>query len=512
MMSRLPFWPIRRGAPAIAPMMVLIGSLVACPMATVSAQVMLSPSLQADTDAKADEPQEKAPQTIVLHPCQQPDPLLRYRLWPSPEDRQPRLATPIVSRAAILSVQVGENQKVEFSKDYGEWLDMPVDQLPVDAVRKVLIPYEKPLGELRRIENMMDVSYDLGMDRMTAGEIFQTWLPEFQEMRSLARALALRIRLATAEKRWDDAIDDLRLGFRLAEVGSRSTDLLIGRLVGIAITGVMINEIEQIQQQPDAPSLYWALSMIPVDRISNISQSLEFESGTIAHVGMLSELRRLPKDPIGEPAAIAWLQSIGEQFRLVSESDVPAESTALLSGLYAATMIEPARMALSNSSLWRDRMEGLSDAEIVLRAIDLEMRRVRDRWLVWSTLPDVDRQEYTAERNAAFELDEADLSVGQVLARLLLPAADAVFRARTRCKQDHSLAMTFAALRLHAGQTGQLPEKLSQLRPVPARRDDFTGEHFSYKRTSPNQATLTRAARSPNDPDTVLEIKLEASR
>ena len=103
-------------------------------------------------------------------------------------------------------------------------------------------------------------------------------------MRTLARVLSLRARLAIREQRWDDLVDDCRVGFRLAEVAGHSTDFLVGRLVGFAIANTMMEVIEQAIQQPGCPNLYWALASLPSARLFETRNSLEFESILISRV------------------------------------------------------------------------------------------------------------------------------------------------------------------------------------------------------------------------------------
>ena len=484
-----------------------------------SAQVLLSPALQTDDDKVTVEDDTEKGQRITLQATKQADPLLRHRLWPAPEDRKNRLAAPIVSRAVILIMQTDKDAQREMVEKYEEWREIPLSDIPLAEAHKLLAKFQTTTSEVRRIENMMGLNYDLGIEEMTTNQRIRTWLPEFQEMRQLARVLALKIRVAIAEKRFDDAIGDLRVGIRLGEVAGHSTDFLIGRLVGIAIHGVMMEEVMVMMQQPGAPSLYWALAAIPTDRIFDMNRSLEFESAIIAHIGMISDLNRLPDDPIGEVAAAARLQTIANQVQDIlqnggfePEDSNKATLKALMNGVYVASMIEPSRQVLSETEMWGDRMDELSDVEIVLRAADLNVRRSRDGWLMWSLIPQEDWKEYEGERRAALMQSSKGMDVGNVLARMLSPAVEAVNKAQRRALQTHHLVMTFEALRIHAAESGELPESLDALRPVPARRDSISGEHFKYIRTTARKAVLTRVARYPGDEESIFEIHLESNK
>lgn len=477
----------------------------------VVAQVEVSPSLQSDEPVKAKPPE---PQVIEISARSQPDPMLRYRFWPAPEKRRSENPSVLVNRAVLLVANRTEEAKQQFADKYEQWKDMPLDELPKEEMHSWLGNYASALGELSRAELLMTIDYDLQLDRLTANEMIQTLLPEFQEMRQLARLLQLRARLAVAEQRWDDAVQDLRVGFRLAEVAAHSTDFLIGRLVGFAIGGVMMEVIEEAIQQPDCPNLYWALSAMPTDRLFETKSSLEFESVLMARLFDAGE--PLPDEPIGATAAREKLKRMVKE---VNDTLVSAQVGAgngapgqLLAGAYVVAMTEPCRELLSETEQWSGRMDELSSAEAVLRATLLKFARVRDRWVAWSTLPDELWDEYEVERRAAFGVDRSEQDVLIQLASMLMPAVEAARTAGLRGEQQHHLLTTIEAIRMHAAESGELPKSLDKLRPVPAWQDAIAAEPFSYQRHSQDSATISRAARYPNDQETTFYLKLRGDQ
>ena len=257
------------------------------------AQTLVSPALQ---DPKPDQP--APPNVLTVSAMDQPDPLLRYRFWPAPEKRRSENPAVLVSRAVMLSLQGRPETRKEFVDRFNEWAEMSAKDLPVQEVRKVLDAHDSALRELQRAENLMRLDYNIQLDQLSASEMIQTLLPEFQEMRQLGRLLSLRARLAIADGRWDDVIDDCRLGFRLAEVAGHSTDFLVGRLVGFAITRTMLEVVEQAIQDPACPNLYWALASLPESRLFETRDSIEFESVLISR--MFATTDPLPDHPIGE--------------------------------------------------------------------------------------------------------------------------------------------------------------------------------------------------------------------
>jgi hypothetical protein len=458
-------------------------------------------------DVAADE--AKSRQIVTIYPMAAPDPLLRYRFWPAPESRLTENASALIGRAVLLVANVAKEIQTDFAEKSEAWGEMPIEALPTDEMRQLLASYNAPLGELRRAENLMRTDYNLQLEALSSHEMVGTLLPELQEMRQLARVLHLNARLAVAEQRWDDAAADLRAGFRLAEFAAHSTDFLINRLVGFAISGQMMNVIEEAIQQPECPNFYWALAGLPTEQLFETKQAIEFESVLMARLFDVGN--PLPDEPIGADAARARIRKMTEDLtqtmELASNARKPA-STQIMAGVYVVALAEPSRELLAKTDLWAGRVDELSSAEAVLRATILKLARARDRWVAWSTLPDEMWDEYTEERNAAFEAPSADRDPLTMLVQLLSPAVGAARVAGLRQHQQHHWLATIEAIRMYAAEAGELPESLESLRPVPAWTDALAAKPFNYQRTSANEATLSRAPRFPNDQETTFQIQL----
>lgn len=476
-------------------------------------QVMLSPAFE-KSDAAADE--AAAQKSVTLFPRMSPDPKLHYRLWPAPEKRRSRSAMVAVNRALLLVAQVSSTQKRRFLEGYDLWSTLPVNQLPVDEAKSSYRAFQTAIEVLRSGENWMDLKYDLGLEDMSSREKIATLLPEYQEMRDLARLLCIRARVAAAERRWDDTVSDLRLGFRLSEVASQGTDTLLSRLIGIAIADVMMDTIHAMIQIPDCPNLYWALAGLPVDRLFEMREALEYESTLASHIGNVADLPELPEEIIGEDKALIRIKEIADAYSTDFQSpETPAATLSLRqmsTGIYITMMVQPSRELLAESPLWKDRVAELSDAEAVLRASDFELSRIRENWLAWSSLPPYLWKDYEKELSDAMKAASRSNSIGARFARLTLPSVRRAASVGLEAKQKHHRLITLEALRLHAAGTGSLPESIDRLSPAPAWKDPLSGESFGYVRKSTTQATITRAAGSGNQNDLELEIILKGSQ
>ena len=474
------------------------------------AQVMVAPPLQPEKEkppAEQAKGAEDKPEPWRLQPAAEPDPALRYRFWPALHEQVPANPMPFVNRAIIL-LQQGDHD--EFWKDYMEWSDLPLEELPVDDVKAALAEHARvPLKELERAENLMQLEYDLRMQELSIEEMVSTLLPEFQEMRSLARLLRLRGRVAIAEGRWVDLARDIRRGFRLAEVAGHSTDLLISRLIGIAIAHEMMGLVEEAIQQPRSPNFYWALATIP-DRLFEVRRAIQFESAWAER--FFPELPKLSDEPIGEAAAQAWLQQLAREAPGLTPflpASMDPASKQLIVGALLVTWAEPAREYLAETTDWAESAHGLSSAEAVLRASRLKLNRLQDSWVKWTLLPPELFSEYQHEIEEAMQAESSPTDPIVAIARTLIPAVETAHRAGRRGLHERNFLLTVEALRMHAAQRGSLPASLNDLQPVPAWSDAMANEPFGYERLAPNRATLSRESRYPGDQETTIEIHLQ---
>ena len=82
-------------------------------------------------------------------------------------------------------------------------------------------------------------------------------LPDVQQLRQLAGATRCEPGAKSLRKDYDAAVRTLQTMFALAHTFNQHPTL-IGQLVGIAIVNMTLGVIEEFQQQPGAPSLFWA--------------------------------------------------------------------------------------------------------------------------------------------------------------------------------------------------------------------------------------------------------------
>src|SRR6056297_3474468 len=371
-------WKVFLGAAA----MVAMAGWLAIPPA--SAQPAVS-SLQG-SPAEA----SQAPEIPVLRmrPAAEPVPALQYRLWPGRLELTPGNAFVRFQRAVLLMAQGGRDQSAatkDFWTKWDEFLELPPADLPAEDVRSALMFYRLALKEAHSARLLKDTEYGLPVEEFRGLEMIEILLPEFQEMRALARILQLEIRLAIAEQRFDDALKTLQVGFRLGESTGQAIDFLVARLVGLAISGLMLNEVEDLIQADDCPNLYWALASLPPST-SEVLESIQFEANIISRV--FSSLDKLP--PPGLPAEV-WEEraiSLFSDLQIVQAYDgAPNEArmvnARLLAGAAIVGLSDYSRRKLLEAGVDSGVVEAMSPAEAMVRATARSIRVIQDDFLKW---------------------------------------------------------------------------------------------------------------------------------
>ena len=219
------------------------------------------PAAQAQTD--------HPPLTITLRPAAEPVPALKYRLVPERRALVPGNAATFYHRGIQLVIQrrasdaavekpQGKARQESAEEQIANWVSGPISGIPRDEARKQLGHYEAALKEAELGAGRS--SCDWEFDRRAEG--ITLLLPEIQEMRPLARLVALRARLAILDGQVDEAMHWIETGLVMGRhVGQGPT--IIQALVGIAIDNVMLRCLDELIQVPGTPSLYWALADRP---------------------------------------------------------------------------------------------------------------------------------------------------------------------------------------------------------------------------------------------------------
>lgn len=452
---------------------------------------------------------------LQIDAAPEPDPALRYRFWPIAGDRTSGNAMMVLQRATGMLLEQGAHRSTDaFYENYEQWMSGPLDELPRDAIREYLRSRAPILAEIHRASAMKDSGYDIGLENLRGPTVTQFQLNEFQNARNLARLLQLQIRLALAEQRYEDAVGYLRSGFRMADTIGHASDLLIGRLVGIAIGGMMLGSVQEMIALPESPNLYWALASLP-HSIWEVQKAIEYES----HLSdrLLPSLSDLPSH-LSDAGWRERLVEVTESFLRVAASPDQDSATGddhqleiqarLTAGAMVAVLDGAARNYLQRIGSAPEAAQAMSPSEVMLRATDERLQRITDELFKWTLLPRPISAGYPDDENAVLQPGGSMPDPAQVIAGMLMPAIRASQAAAERNLQSVAFLATVEALRMHVAEHGRFPESLENLQPVPALRDPATGELFEYQRISDTVARLAHEPAYTRQPDATLRLEL----
>ena len=477
-------------------------TVATCPYASPArcAGVAMGQAIQS-LDDRSKAPAQSELETVVLTvtPAAEPVPALRHRFWPASLRsgdagrhylravillKQPRLqpAWEEYSRAGDDSWVSRRLESEEDQRQAAEWLK----KMPLDRV----------LDELRTAAKVRNNSLRLDTGDQPLEEIFATMLPEVQELRSVARLLQVDIRLRIRQGQYEEAIERIRFGFRLGSALS-DHDFIIGRLVGAAISDMMIGTVEELAAAPNAPNLYWALATLPRP-VAPVGSSARSE---------LNNLKRFTAEALEGSQGRSAEHWTAEVSRLIgrmtptaaNRASIPPFQQALLATTVLAVTYPQAKVGLAKAGIDESEISRMSAAEAVLRWTDFEVQRVADDMQKWTLLPPQIGQAYLRASDTTLKkyIQENGKTAPVVLIGLLMPSVNAAANAETRIQVHADLLQTAEAVRAHAHQSGRLPKSLDNLKPLPALSNPRTGRPFAYRLEDEGQTAVLAADDSP---------------
>ena len=459
--------------------------------------VTWGPAARAQTD--------HPPLVIALRPAAEPVPALEYRLVPERRALIPGNAATFYHRGIQLVIQrrasdaavakpQGKPRQESAEERIANWVSGSISEIPRDEAREKLGRYEAALREAELGAGRSACDWEF--DRRTEG--IALLLPEIQEMRQLARLVALRARLAILDGQVDEAMHWIGTGLVMGRhVGEGPT--LIQALVGIAIENVMLRCLEELIQVPGTPSLYWALADRPRPFI-DMRRPMEGERYMLE-----KELPKLDELDLGVWSVDETRRFAGEMqgklFTFVADVPIPRNAAAGTGGMpelarrlgiaaIAAKVYPEAKRALVAEGRPEAQVEEMPVVQVALLYSFREYKRTRDNMHKWLNLP--------YWQSPALGGPSGDLSVEQRLAnpflalfRELEPAVGAARFATVRLERQLDALQCVEAIRLHAAaQGGRLPASLEEIADAPTPLDPATGKPFVY-RADGDSATLT---------------------
>jgi len=419
----------------------------------------------------ADKPGDTEVRKLTIHPAAEPIPALKYQLLPGLMERTPGNAAALYNRILI---QLDDQLTEDAEKKIDGWQGTE-GELPIAEVRDVLKPLEPLLNELavaaRRDSCQWDIPFGKGKNPFTVV------LPELQKQRKLARILYVQTRLAIQEGRYDDAVELLKTGFAFArDIGNGPT--LIHGLVGIAVSNILMQQVEELSQHAGAPNLYWALAAMPRPLI-DLRRGLETEM----HILDLWMPDLQDPESAGDDPAFweAKLNEVTAGVRdMVGGTEPEAGYRAVLT-LMALKGYPKAVEYMVSRGHSREEVAAMHAARVLLTATIENYRRQRDAAFKWHFLPFQEARQGVSDWEAQFAREGHDNEVFP-LASMILPAIGAGKLAVARHHRSLEATRFIEAVRIHAAATGSLPLRAEEITAVPVPTDPVWGRPFDVRR------------------------------
>lgn len=432
---------------------------------------------------------------FTLRPTAEPGEALHYQLLPEFLGRRPGNAAVLYNKIGLYFVQQTAGKQDE---NVAKWLDVPLDQLPRDEVRTVLAKHRQVLEDLGLASRTEQCDWELPLRE---GNPYAILLPELQTMRELARLLALRARLQIAEGQLDDAVGTLRIGFAVARHVAEGPCLING-LVGIAISQTMAARVEELLQQPGAPSLYWALTSLPQPLI-DLRRAMEMEM----HAAYLTFPELTQVDQKDRPPEY-WTQMVDKVVERLVELQAVDHPWQLRLALVGLTLrgYPQAKQALIRQGRSAAEVEAMPVPQVVALHTVHTYNTLRDEIFKWSYVPYWQAHAGLERAQARIDREAKQLEIIP-LASLLLPAISRVHLSQARNDRRIAVLRTLDALRIHAAEHGgKPPASLNDVTCVPLPPDPISGQPFAY-RVADGTAALELSGEG-GEPPTRYEIRM----
>jgi hypothetical protein len=380
--------------------------------------------------------------------------------------------------AAKLYKEAKGNEGNDFETNLDGWLDIDLKDFPVKEVEEFFKKNKgiQPVLETAARRDLCDWGHREGLRKRG----FNLTIPEIQDMRGMIRMVALHSRLNLARGKIEESLQDVRLGLVMARQTAESP-LLISSLVGLALTQIMLNRVDEIIQQPGAPNLYGALSDLPAPYVS-LRNALEGERlGVLGSFpGMADCVENLNAGPLTE-------QQVQDSIKLMEQYEPTFKELAIKE--YIALNItlkhEKAKKALIEAGRPKEKVEAMPHWQVALLHAFLHLDSFYDDLVTMQNLPPWEAYAKSKEFNQRLRQLKAygdKNGPALPLAVYVLPAVERVTRASIRADRRIAALRIVEAIRLYAAEhDGKLPASLADIKEAKIPVDPLTGKAFEYE-------------------------------
>jgi hypothetical protein len=454
---------------------------------------------------------------MTVTPAPESDPVFKYRLVPAARDLRPGNAALHYTRAIVLGFP---NTWKELEKTFGEdfngnagkpeWYSpaRPLGELPIDKLRAAAANFDTIVEQcIARATVRRECDWGRNIEELEGLDVIGLLLPDVQEMRSLSRMLMLRTRVAIADGDYDQAIDYLRMNYRLGR-NVASDPILVCGLVGIAISAVGNHELPELIAAKDSPNMYWALAEMQRPFIDLYPATRYELSWGLKIFPVLFDAENRNHSP--EEWARLLAHSLQDMQRAAGDgvnaqfSDLAMRFGVVGFGLLA---YPDAKQRLIDNGMDRAEVERMPVGQVIAVDASREYQRIADQFEKWWYTPFTVARVHGADPDG-FLRDRFNGGYGRILASLLMPALSKVRDAQVKLDWQLNALQTVEALRMHAAETGELPKSLADVKVVPVPLNPVTEKPYAYRLDGDTAVLELPASDGFNDIAWRFEIKL----
>ncbi len=360
-------------------------------------------------------------------------------------------------------------------------IERPLDPTTLKKARSASARFDTIVHQfVERATVRRDCDWGHHIDELRGLEMFSMLLPEVQESRSLARALMLRARVATADGDYRRAIDHLRMAYQLAR-NTAEAPFLISCLVGIAETKMANAEAIELIAAKNSPNLYWAFAELPrpfIDLVPSIRMEMGLGMRTFPFLLDPEHTEHSPQE---------WARLIAAGFQdaqnaLSSGGGNLDEFTAQAAVAGMAVVIYPdAKQRLIAGGMDAQCVEEMPVGQVIAIDAAREYRRIADGFERQWYMPYLVAKKKNEEAEKQLQGHKLSGGFGRVLAGLLMPSVNSVRDAGMRLEWQLNGIQTVEAIRMHAAETGKLPATLEEITIVPVPLNPLTEKPYAYR-------------------------------
>jgi hypothetical protein len=415
------------------------------------------------------------PIRLILHPAASSIPALKYPLLPELRDTIPGNAAKHYHQA-VKNMMKDMRPENDWFYDIREWQTMPLKELPRPVVNDFLKTCETTFPEVEAGARSEQCDWGLTKELCKKGPADLSL--DVRGTHAIVMFLAVRARFEMAEGRPEKAARTLQTGFAVAHHVAENPTLLSAP-DAIDCASLMVTQLEEFIQQPNAPNLYWSLTDLPRPFI-DLRKAMQGERVGVYGMfpGMAEAAADLNAKPFTPEQVEKALQNLGDQ-----DNDLLRGTDKARLALDLAPHHEAAKKILIDQGRPKELVDAMPPFQVGLLVGLRRYDQILDEYMKLETLPYNEgrgRMEDAEKRiHEQFKHDDGSVIPWPYY---FLSGTPWTFACRVQIDRRVAALRCVEAVRLYAGDhDGKLPISLEDIKDAPLPLDPVTGKAFDYK-------------------------------